>query len=170
MKIELKNLKHYEAMSDETNSFSAKLCVDGKIAALCKDDGRGGCIDFLSVDHELLKKTEDYCKTLPQTIYAEGTPQEFKLDMTLDLFVGDLVEKSLREKELAKFRKRMEKDCINAICYGNETSYRSVYWKNYTITQMLGTPVGNAMIQKKVDELKERGETILNTNLTGIIL
>ena len=172
MKIELKGLKHYDALSQETNSFSANLYVDGKLAASCKDEGHGGCIEFQTYGcvPGLLKTAEDYCKSLPDVTFPRAGGGEFSLKMDLELFVGDLVEKSLRERDLKKFRKRMEKDCLKSICFGTDTEYRTVTWKNQTVTQMLTHPVGMVALQKKVDELKERGETILNTNLTGIIL
>jgi hypothetical protein len=170
MKIELKSLKHYEALSDETNAFSANLYVDGKLAATCKDDGCGGEIEFYPVDRELLTKAENYCKTLPDVTFPRAGGGEFSLEMTLELFVGEIVEKSLREIGMKKFRKRMEKDFQKSICFGTDTEYRTVTWKNQTVTQMLTHPMGIVTIQKKVDELKQRGETILNTNLTGIIL
>lgn len=172
MKIELKKLKHYERLSEETNAFSADLYADGNFVATCRNDGRGGPIDFdnhgIGVDKSLLGLCETYCKSLPPVVFEYGDNQKSELPMNLELFVGDLVEESLRSKELLKFRKRMEKDFLKYICYGTETSYRSIGWKNYTIAQLIGTPVGNKMIQTRVDVLKEKGETILNTNLTGI--
>ena len=81
MKIELKKLKHYEGMSQETNAFSADLYVDGKLAATCRDDGNGGCIGFYTYDSGcekgLLAKAEDYCRTLPPYIYTHGNGKMF---------------------------------------------------------------------------------------------
>lgn len=171
MKIELKKLKHYVGMSEETNAFSADLYVDGKMVATCKNDGGGGPIDFDTYgvkDGSLFKSVELYCKSLPSVIFEYGDNQKSELPMDLELFVGNLVEESLRSKELLKFRKRMENTFSKYICYGSETCYRSRGWKNYTVAQLLGTPVGNIMIQKMVDDLKANGETILNTNLIGI--
>jgi hypothetical protein len=101
MKIELKNLKHYERLSEETNAFSADLYADGKFAATCKNDGRGGCIDFhthgIGVDKTLLPLCEEYCKTLPSVIF-ELSGEPFNLPMDLELYVNLLVEESLLSK------------------------------------------------------------------------
>ena len=51
------------------------------------------------------------------------------------------------------------------ICYGNKYHYSMIYWKNYTLVQLLNTPVGKALIQKTINELKAKGHKILNTNL-----
>ena len=42
MKLELKNIKHAEFASEETNCFEATLYVDGKRFALVSNEGRGG--------------------------------------------------------------------------------------------------------------------------------
>ncbi|PYF74634.1 hypothetical protein [Pedobacter nutrimenti] len=42
MKIELKNIKYFDALSEETTLFNANLYIDGKKAGIVKNDGRGG--------------------------------------------------------------------------------------------------------------------------------
>lgn len=46
MKLELKNVKVHEDMSEETTCFSATLYANEKKVATCKNDGRGSCTDI----------------------------------------------------------------------------------------------------------------------------
>ena len=41
MKIEVKGIKYFSSMSDETNCFQATLYVDGKKVATCENQGCG---------------------------------------------------------------------------------------------------------------------------------
>jgi len=171
MKIEIKNLKFFPLMSEETNAINCDLFVDGKKTAYCKNQGCGGCTDYTAYPNqrELLQQAETYAKTFPDYEYEwKGVKHSFK--MTLETFIDTEVEKQLCAKETARYNKKLIKDCLKYICIKEKNGYKSIGWKNYTVTQLLGTPVGTVMLQKKVDELKERGEVILNTNLVGITL
>jgi len=43
MKIELKNIKHAEFASQETNCYEATIYINGKREGLVSNDGQGGC-------------------------------------------------------------------------------------------------------------------------------
>ena len=45
MKLQLKKIKIYDDMSEETICFTAELYADGKKVATVKNDGRGGSTD-----------------------------------------------------------------------------------------------------------------------------
>ena len=45
MKITLKNVKHYESMSEETDCFEASLYVDGKKVGRVSNRGTGSYKD-----------------------------------------------------------------------------------------------------------------------------
>lgn len=165
MKIELKKLKHYEGMSQETNAFSADLYVDGKLAATCRDDGNGGCIGLYTYDSGcekgLLDKAEDYCRTLPPYIYTHGSGKTTPLDMNLELFIGLLVEDSLKQKANKKLNAKFKK----GICYGNENFYTIITWKNLTLEQIMTAKHGREKVSKIIADLISKGENILNTNI-----
>ena len=80
------------------------------------------------------------------------------------------IDFQIANKENEKFQKKLQKDMLKGICYGSVMMYATVYWKNHTLEQLLNSPVGKELIQKKVNELKTNGETILNKNLVGIVL
>lgn len=163
MKIELKNLKINLEFSQETTMFRADLYVDGKKVAECKNDGLGGSTDIYAYPnmYEMLKKTEDYCKTLPPYIFESG----LTLDMDLSMVIDDLVEKFVNERELKKHLKKLEKNCLKGICYGTTDCYHTLTWKNHTIESLLKIPKGRTVIQLKLKELINEGKDILNKNI-----
>lgn len=66
MKIELKNVKHSEFASQETNCFEATIYVDGKRAGSARNDGHGGPT-FIH-PRELAQRLDAYGATLPHTV------------------------------------------------------------------------------------------------------
>jgi hypothetical protein len=167
MNIELKNIKVYEKLSEETNCFTGTLFVNGKKLAECENSGKGGQtnIDLLNrneVSQTLLKEVEDYCQNLPP-IKSQWFPEG--LSMNLELFVDLAIDTHIKEKDSLKFKKKLQRDMLKGICYGNEQAYRILSWKNFDIASLIRNPKGLDMLRNKVRELIESGETILNTNL-----
>ena len=69
MKLELKNVKFYESMSEETNCFQADLFINGKKIAYVKNSGQGGCTDYGVHDfklHSVLREAEAYFNSMPK--------------------------------------------------------------------------------------------------------
>lgn len=128
MKIELKSLKVFEEMSEETTAFVADLFINGKKVAYCKNDGRGGCTYYSPYTKELrglLNEAEAYCKTLPPLQFEVGSGSMMDLPQDLELVIDGLVE----EKEQEKFEKKRDKVCVKAFVFGTKNSYSSRGWK-----------------------------------------
>lgn len=73
MKIELKNIRHIPALSEETESFTANLYINNVHAGFVKNNGQGESTDYNSNDErgrELIRQAEQYCSGLP----AEAHP------------------------------------------------------------------------------------------------
>ena len=69
MKIELKNVKFYESMSEETNCFEADVFINGKKIAYAKNTGQGGSTDYHVHDfklHSVLREAENHFLSLPK--------------------------------------------------------------------------------------------------------
>ncbi len=160
MKLELKNIKFYESMSEETNCFQADLFINGKKIADVRNQGQGGPTDYQVLDfknQQILRDAEAFCLTLPK----EKISDTFDFQPTLESKIDDLLEAWLKVKADKKFVKQMEK----GIMYGSPYNYRMTYWKNTTLTALLNNPIGKARITKIVHELIGKGENILNTNI-----
>lgn len=169
MKVELKSIKVHKDMSEETTCFSADIFVDGRKAGYCKNNGRGGCTDYHSYPgfHSVLLKAQEQFCSMPDIVYPKD---ECMGEFTLKCTFENWIDLQIANEEGKRFKQKLNKHMLKGICFGNEASYSFISWTNYTIDQLLNSPVGKATIQKKVDELKAKGETILNTNLVGIIL
>ena len=128
MKIELKKLKVFEEMSEETTAFVADLYINGKKAAYCKNDGHGGCtmIQPYSADlRDLVDEANAYCKSLPPLQFEVGSGSMMDLPQDLELVVDGLVD----EKEQEKFEKKRDKACIKNFVYGTKNHYSMRGWK-----------------------------------------
>ena len=68
MKLQLKKVKIYDELSDETICFTAELYADGKKVATVRNDGRGGCTDVYfteSLQSEWVQQVIQYAKDNP---------------------------------------------------------------------------------------------------------
>ena len=107
MKIELKNIKHSEFASHETNCYEATIYIDGKKAGIVENDGRGGC------DHvtpwQLANEIDEYAKTLPKTICSFIDPETGKpaeMEQTHETIFGDILTDWLHAKDLKRAMSR----------------------------------------------------------------
>lgn len=179
MKIELKNIKIAEHMSEETTAFTADIFVDGVKTGYAKNHGHGGCTDYnrypgkkyssggfdFDTNQEALKKAEAYCLTLPPIKYpAHGSMKAFEVPMNLENFIDDLVEAEVKRKGNAKFKKTLEKKQVNTIMWGvpNGSSYTQVSFK-VPLAKIPALQL-QVFINKYKKEFKE-GQVFLNTNL-----
>jgi hypothetical protein len=95
MKIELKNLKINERLSEETTCFSATVYVDGKRAFEAANRGHGGCNEYRGA----YEAAAAYAATLP--------PYEGRLPYDLDMLIDDLIEAERFERALKRDLKRV---------------------------------------------------------------
>jgi hypothetical protein len=161
MKLELKSVKFYESMSEETNCFQADLFVNGKKVAYVKNDGQGGSTDYNAYPNmrEQLKEAEAYALAQPE-IKDDNSDFSFKSDLEAIIdFV--LFENWIKIKE----EKKREKNYEKGIVYGNKNCYKLISWKGTTLKAFMQSEVGLARVKKIVEDLKAKGETVMNTNL-----
>lgn len=147
MHIELRKVKIYPRLSEETLAFNADVYIDGKKRGTAENTGKGGCTSIWPRDLE--DQLVAYAKTLPQRVAdnvtnKDGTP--FTYDVTCDHLIDDLVadyetQESLRRK-LAKFY---------------------VFVQNGKLLQLPRKGVDHGDPEKVREYLKEKyGNTVLN--------
>lgn len=116
MKIAIKNLKHAEFASQETNCYQATVWVDGKRAFTASNEGHGGA-DYYEPLHAkgkdpsqarsefnaVMEKVEAHCATLPK--WGSEFGGEDNNDVTPEILINNLVHKKLLEKDLKKLLK-----------------------------------------------------------------
>jgi hypothetical protein len=171
MKIELKNIKHSEWGSEETNCFQANIYLNGKLVGYCDNNGKGESTSYNrvpNVDYKVIQEMEDYCKGLPPIEYDSHLRQgeKFTIKMTLEHYLDDLLCKYLDAKNKAKFDKKMAKEMLKGILIGNDKEYRTIsfklplqeMWENYPDHFKL-------TLKNKLEKYKEQGYRLLNTNI-----
>lgn len=105
MKIELKNIKHYSRMTEETNACSADVYLNGKKVGTLENSGKGEGYYPRLDDHDLLAQMEAWAKAQPAEKTSYGD-----LPMNLDFYFSTLVYKDLTMREAKKHFKN--KVCV----------------------------------------------------------
>lgn len=151
--ITVKNVKIAEFMSEETVCFTATVYENGKKIGEAKNDGQGGCT---SIYLDMLRTYED--------------------DAEIEEKVDELVYAIDAERQTAKIRKKVERDCIKHVCVGWVNEHGASYWQQgfkskLPLAEIAKSPKGVEAIQRMVDRIKSEikgDETILNTNLEAL--
>ena len=163
MKIELKSIKFSEAMSEETNAFTAILYVNGKKVGYCKNTGQGGCTNYDNLtpeDRKAIAEAEAYCKALPKTKW-----KTMEFDQSLESVIDDLLADWLKAKETKKFERKMLKSILVGSPDENRASY-SYYNLKRPLSEIPKKPLQDAV--NKIKLKLRTGEVILNTNLEAL--
>jgi hypothetical protein len=170
MKIELKKISFSEALSEETNAFTADLYINGVKAGYCKNTGQGGCTDYHAYDikgRKLIEEAEAYCVELPIEKMVLGD-RTLEIKQSLESVIDKQLEDYLKAKDKVKMDKRLQKDMLKGLCVKTQNGYELCFWTGHTIESLLRHPKGVETIVAKLKSLN--GKTILNTNLTPEIL
>lgn len=162
MKLELKNVKIHEDMSEETTCFSATLYVNGVKAAICSNRGCGGPTDvnFLSKYAKMIDVMR-FCNENPIYYWYKDKRYEMK---GVDSHVDELLEKYRMEKYLAKMQK-------NNLCLYLKSSKDAEYVVHATlnmkqpISELLGKESGRMSLKSAIERMKGKGYVIMNKNI-----
>jgi len=171
MKIELKNIKHSEWGSEETNCFQANIYLNGKLVGYCDNDGKGGCTSYNrvpNVDYKVIQEMEEYCKGLPPIEYDSHLRQggKFTINMTLENYLDDLLCKYLDAKNKTKFDKKIAKEMLKGIVIGNDDEYLTISFNLPLQTILEHYPDRFKMTLKtKLEKYADKKYRLLNTNI-----
>jgi hypothetical protein len=141
MKIELKNIKVQERLSEETTCFSATIYVDGKKAGEVLNRGCGGCNDYYWDNPAIGKAVDAFCESLPLQYNFEKTDQ----------YIDSLLEPFLNKKEQNRVRKQMERLCKKETMFRLKGTPRGE-WK--TVKAPFGQKVKDFLINKYGDNIE----------------
>ncbi|MEN5196936.1 hypothetical protein [Sphingobacterium faecium] len=178
MKIELKSIYHSIQLSEETEAFTANLYINGVHAGYAKNEGHGGNTHYQGKDEkgrELIRQADEYCKTLPPIEYpADKYMEAFSIDMNLEHYIDDLLNKYVEKKETAKFNAKLDRAMLKGVVYGipNRSFGAIVY--SMPLVQILAHSKGPQIVlqtitDKIIPKLKE-GNKLLNTNIPESII
>jgi hypothetical protein len=176
MKIELKNIKIYSAMSEETTAFTADIYVNGEKVGYARNDGRGGCTDYTVYDVKhipVINDAEKYCEKLPDYTYPDST---LTVKMTLEQFIDNIIDEEYSKKEKQRIARKLQKAMLTAVCVGTDLYYKT---HSYTDGKRKTIPLEEiirkqpAFLKGAIDKIKAglmEGERILNTNIPAELL
>jgi hypothetical protein len=120
MNIELRNLKVYPALSEETRAYSADVYIDEKKAFSAENSGKGGSdiyYPYGASGLDDLHKAEQYAESLP----AEKVDDMTEVSMDLDL----LISRKISENEHAKALKSQATKLFNKIAVLDDGKLRT---------------------------------------------
>ena len=164
MKLELKNVKIHDDMSEETTCFSAYLYINGKRAAHCKNAGYGGATDIDFDDRELMLAFKKYCKDNPITHEFNG--KEYTFD-SMEVRIDELLCEYRCKKDLQKWQK-------NKLCLYKMNSKDPDYIIHATfslkrpIKELLETEDGRVSLKIAVKAMESKGYIVMNQNLKDL--
>lgn len=144
--ITLKNVKHFEAGSQETHCYTATIYVDGKRFATVDNNGHGGCdnVHPISGGWAAIKELEERIKS---------TFPRIEFEPSLETICGDLVNDFLINREFKKAMRR--------ICYfkANERGIYQLPAKYKPTTDMIDQLKAKASWAKGVTFLADLTES-----------
>lgn len=108
MNIELRNLKVFDSMSEETTACSADIYVDGKKVGYLQNSGKGEGMFPRGVDQPTLQRMATWAKSLPPVETSYGL-----LSMDLDFLLAMMVERDWTKQ-------RAKKMFASRVCLINE--------------------------------------------------
>ncbi|MFR9546006.1 MAG: hypothetical protein SNJ29_10570 [Rikenellaceae bacterium] len=158
--LELKQFKHVESLSEETECFSAELYVNGLKFASCRNRGQGGPTDIDPYpEHRGLEgEIIEYLKTQPKHKYGE-----YELDLDLELVVDLMVEELMN----AKVKRKLTNQCKKALLFENTNGViYSVKWKNADIAKLRSSRNGIESMIEIIEREVAKGAKLINENVS----
>ncbi len=174
MEIKLKNIHVDFRLSEETNAFTADLLINGKNAGTALNDGHGGMTNCRARDQKgaaLIREAEIWCEQLPPEVVKFEDGSTYNLSISLDYYLGRIVDEHIAKKEQA----RLERLMGNSIIFGNPdgVEYRRIKF-SHPIRDLLKTEAGfaalkGAILNKVLPALGKKGK-IQNRNIPQVII
>lgn len=124
MEIELKNVKIYHSMSEETYCFEATLYADNKKITRVSNSGRGADNDY--DDWKKVVAINDWCKSNLPKWTSEYSDDKF--DTTIDMVIADLLN---RHNILKDYKKAIRKGVVQLPNNLEGDEYGVVKWPTW---------------------------------------
>jgi len=174
MEIKLKNIHVDLRLSEETNAFTADLFINGKNVGTALNDGQGGMTTCRARDQkgaELIREAEIWCEQLPPEVVKFDDGSTYNLSISLDYYLGRIVDEHIAKKEQA----RLERLMGNSIIFGNPDGVEFKRIKfGQSIRDLLRTEAGfvalkSTILKKVLPALGKKGK-IQNRNIPPDII
>lgn len=170
MKIELKNFRFYDRLSEETLAFSGNIWVNGTKCGSAENSGKGGETSYhhegTEASRELIRQAEEYCLKLPAIPHESVFGKTWEIDMNLTHYIDELVYELIKKKDNELNAKKMNKEMQKAILIGTDMQYQVISFKK-PLREVWETQPDyfKKVLIEKLDKYKEKGYRLLNTNI-----
>jgi hypothetical protein len=159
MKIELKNFKHYDRLSEETLCFVGNIWVNGVKCGYAENSGKGGCASYhhegTTTSRDLIREAEKYCESNKTNLW------DF-----LDHLACEIATKKEKEAIAKKMNKEMQKAILIGIDNGSEIAYQTITFKLPLRDMWEKHPdFFKKTLIEKLDKYQAKGYRLLNTNI-----
>ncbi len=130
-KIEIKSLKVYESMSEETNCFNCNVYIDGKKSIYVKNQGQGGDNDYdvlLDINmYDYLSQVNNFIYNSYPNIKKEIDKESYlQEDFSLELLIDKAISEYFKKKLLKSFERRRKNEFM--IVHDLLDSGEYTYW------------------------------------------
>ena len=137
------------------------IYINGVHAGYTKNEGHGGSTYYQAKDEkgkELIRQAEEYCKTLPPIEYpADKYMEAFSIDMNLEHYIDDLLNKYIEKKETAKFNTKLNKTMSQGIVYGVPNQSFGAITYTIPLVNVLAHPKGpQTVLQTIKDKIRPK--------------
>ena len=163
-RISIKNVHFSEALSEETNAYTADVYLDNKKFGYAKNNGQGGCtfINPYQGKRDELREAEAYAKGLGEIEFGSSSIGKFTMKASLDMVVDKLLSDHIEAKQLKSLS-------AEGLVYKEGQFYKTMRW-NVPLKKVLAHPKGNGMVRAAILELESQGHKVLNTNIPEEVL
>lgn len=106
MNIELKAVKYFAAMSEETHCFTATIYVDGKRFCKVSNRGHGGCDDYEAIGGDTHQEMYEKIAVVNAELDKKKV-EGYDFNYNLELVTGDLMNQYHLDKDIKKTLKHL---------------------------------------------------------------
>lgn len=172
--IQLKKLKIYDRLSEETIAFAADLYINNVKAGVTNNSGKGGNTVYIPLNKTgrlLIKQAESWCAAQPPEILKDVPTKghEITIPQSLENYIDTIVSNYQKEKDIKDLERKLAKHAEYNIVYGIPGKYYYRCQMPLPIKDMLAEPKGKAALSEAIEKLLlpklKDDEKILNTNL-----
>jgi len=178
MEITLKNIYARVKDGGEHILYQATLYIDGYKVGVVTNDGDGGATMYRPLEDRgnmLIREAEAWCRKQPAVVCPDIMlgDKPMTIPMDLEIYLETKVVEWFNQKESQRFRRKIEKEMVNAIVFGEPwKTFRMMRYRR-PIAELIRFNKGidrlRQDIHSKVIPMLEENEKILNTNVPPYI-
>lgn len=137
MKVELKNFKYNNRMSEETDCFSADIWINGKKVGYAENTGKGGCNRISFNDPAIEREFNEWAAAQPPvpSSIQDMEPLEMDADLFITMLAGDMINDKIKKQDEARQLKWEKANAAKFAAEGFPVTV-IIFWPNNTASSL----------------------------------